>query len=68
MIRVSLLTGYAAYVTAEAVGASAILATVAAGIYMVIRGPGIIPASRARLQGYFVWDILDFVINAVSPS
>ena len=45
-------------------GASAILATVAAGIYMGIRGPQILPA-RTRLQGYFVWDILDFIITAI---
>ena len=63
-ITISLLTGYAAFVPADAVGASAVLATVTAGIYMGIRGPRILTA-RARLQGYFVWDILDFVINAI---
>jgi Na+/H+ antiporter len=62
-VTISLLTGYAAFVPADAIGASGVLATVAAGIYMGIRGPGILPA-RARLQGYFVWDILDFLINA----
>src|SRR5215213_8509343 len=62
-VTISLLTGYAAFVPADAIGASGILATVSAGIYMGIRGPGILPA-RTRLQGYFVWDILDFVINA----
>jgi CPA1 family monovalent cation:H+ antiporter len=36
---------------------------VTAGIYMGIRGPSIIPA-RTRLQGLFVWDLVDFVINA----
>src|SRR3954452_17337300 len=63
-VTISLLTGYAAFVPADAVGASGVLATVAAGVYMGIRGPRILPA-RARLQGYFVWDILDFVINAI---
>jgi CPA1 family monovalent cation:H+ antiporter len=63
-ITISLLTGYAAFVPADAIGASGILATVTAGIYMGIRGPQILP-SRVRLQGYFVWDILDFVINAI---
>lgn len=62
-VTISLLAGYAAYLPAEAVGASAILAAVAAGIYAGIRGPGILPV-RARLQGYFVWDTLDFLINA----
>ena len=59
-ITISLLTGYAAFVPADAIGASGVLATVTAGIYMGIRGPQILPA-RTRLQGYFVWDILDFI-------
>jgi monovalent cation/hydrogen antiporter len=62
-ITISLLTGYAAFVPADAVGASGVLATVTAGIYMGVRGPRILPA-RIRLQGFFVWDILDFVVNA----
>ena len=63
-ITISLLTGYAAFVPADAVGASGILATVTAGIYMGICGPRILPA-RIRLQGYFVWEILDFILNAI---
>lgn len=63
-VTVSLLTGYAAFVPADSLGASGILATVTAGIYMGIRGPRILPAGT-RLQGYFVWDILDFVVNAI---
>src|SRR4051812_11297353 len=63
-ITISLLTGYAAFVPADAIGASGVLAAVTAGIYMGIRGPSIISA-RTRLQGLFVWDILDFLINAV---
>jgi CPA1 family monovalent cation:H+ antiporter len=63
-VTISLLTGYAAFVPADAIGASGVLATVTAGIYMGIRGPAILPA-RTRLQGYFVWDILDFIVNAI---
>ena len=63
-VTISLLTGYAAFVPADAIGASGVLATVTAGIYMGIRGPQILPA-RTRLQGYFVWDILDFLVNAI---
>jgi monovalent cation/hydrogen antiporter len=63
-VTISLLTGYAAFLPAEAVGASAVLATVAAGIYMAIRSPEVLDA-RPRLQGYFVWDIIDFLINAI---
>ncbi|MET0699599.1 MAG: Na+/H+ antiporter [Mycobacterium sp.] len=63
-VTISLLTGYAAFLPAEAVGASAVLATVTAGIYMAIRSPEVLDA-RPRLQGYFVWDIVDFLINAI---
>jgi CPA1 family monovalent cation:H+ antiporter len=63
-VTISLLTGYAAFVPADAIGVSGVLATVTAGIYMGIRGPKILPA-RTRLQGYFVWDILDFIVNAI---
>ncbi|MDX6667179.1 MAG: monovalent cation/hydrogen antiporter [Solirubrobacteraceae bacterium] len=62
-ITISLLSGYAAFVPADAVGASGVLAAVTTGIYMGIKGPSIIPA-RTRLQGLMVWDILDFLINA----
>jgi CPA1 family monovalent cation:H+ antiporter len=62
-ITVSLLSGYAAFIPADALGASGVLAAVTAGIYMGIRGPSIIPA-RTRLQGFMVWDILDFLLNA----
>ena len=63
-VTISLLTGYAAFVPADVIGASGVLATVTAGIYMGIRAPQILPA-RVRLQGFFVWDILDFVVNAI---
>jgi CPA1 family monovalent cation:H+ antiporter len=60
----SLLTCYAAFVPADAVGASGVLAVVTAGIYIGIRAPRILPA-RTRLQGLFVWDIVDFLLNAI---
>ncbi len=63
-VTLSLLSGYAAYIPADAIGASGILATVTAGIYMGIRAPAILP-TRPRLQGYFVWEILDFVVNTI---
>jgi CPA1 family monovalent cation:H+ antiporter len=62
-ITVSLLSGYAAFIPADQLGASGVLAAVTTGIYMGIRGPSIIDA-RTRLQGFMVWDILDFLLNA----
>jgi CPA1 family monovalent cation:H+ antiporter len=63
-VTISLLTGYAAFVPAEAAHASGVLAAVTAGIFMGIRGPRILPA-RVRLQGYFIWNIVDFLVNAI---
>jgi Na+/H+ antiporter len=62
-ITISLFSGYAAFVPANAVGASGVLAAVTTGIYMGVRGPRIIPP-RIRLQGFYLWDVLDFVVNA----
>jgi monovalent cation/hydrogen antiporter len=62
-VTISLVSGYAAFVPANAVGASGVLAAVTTGIYMGVRGPSIIPA-RVRLEGFFVWDILDFIVNS----
>jgi monovalent cation/hydrogen antiporter len=45
------------------VGVSGVVAAVTTGIYMGFRGPSII-SPRTRLQGFFVWEILDFLLNA----
>ena len=62
-VTISLLSGYAAFIPANKVGASGALAAVTTGLYMGFRGPRIIPA-RTRLQGLMVWELLDFLINA----
>jgi CPA1 family monovalent cation:H+ antiporter len=62
-ITISLLSGYAAFIPAELLGFSGVLAAVTTGIYMGVRGPSIIPP-RTRLQGFFVWEMVDFIINA----
>src|SRR5437868_3709173 len=62
-ITISLFSGYASFIPANALGASGVLAAVTTGIYMGIRGPSIISA-RTRLQGFFVWEMLDFILNA----
>jgi Na+/H+ antiporter len=63
-VTISLLTGYAAFVPAEALGASGVLATVAAGLYLGVGAPRFLEP-RTRLQSGFVWDLLDFIVNAV---
>jgi monovalent cation/hydrogen antiporter len=63
-VAISLLTGYAAFVPANAVGVSGVVATVAAGLYMNVRGSRVLTV-QPRLQGFFVWDIIDFLVNAI---
>jgi Na+/H+ antiporter len=63
-ITISLVTPYFAYLPAEALGVSAVLAAVTAGIYLGWRSPDLItPATR--IQAFSVWEILVFVLNAV---
>jgi monovalent cation/hydrogen antiporter len=62
-ITISLFSGYAAFIPAEALGVSGVLAAVTTGIYMGVRGPSIVPA-RIRLQGFFFWEMLDYLLNA----
>jgi Na+/H+ antiporter len=63
-VTISILSGYAAYVPAERIGASGVLATVTAGIYIGWLAPQISTA-RMRLQGYAMWEILTFLLNAL---
>jgi monovalent cation/hydrogen antiporter len=63
-ITISLLSGFAGYVPAEAVDASGVLAAVTVGIVLGWKAPYISTASM-RLQGYAVWEILVFLLNAL---
>ena len=61
---ISLLSGYAAYIPAERIGASGILAAVTVGIFMGFRAPGIV-SPATRLQGSMLWEVLVFLLNAI---
>jgi CPA1 family monovalent cation:H+ antiporter len=61
-ITISLLTPYAAFLPADRLGASGVIATVAAGLYLGQRGSRIMGAD-ARLTGRAVWDIVTFLLN-----
>jgi Na+/H+ antiporter len=63
-IVISLLSGYAAYLPAEAIHASGVLAAVTTGIVLGWRAPRI-SSVRMRLQGYAVWETLVFLLNAL---
>jgi CPA1 family monovalent cation:H+ antiporter len=61
-ITVSLLTPYAAYLPAELLGASGVLAAVTAGLYLGRRASRIM-GSDVRLAGRAVWEMLIFLLN-----
>src|SRR5262245_59316821 len=63
-ITVSLLTPYAAYLPAEALGASGVLAAVTAGLYLGRRSSRIM-GSDVRLAGRAVWEMLVFLLNGI---
>jgi CPA1 family monovalent cation:H+ antiporter len=67
-IAISLLTPYAAYLPAEHLGVSGVLAAVAAGLYLGWAWPRVLTgelASETRLQGRAVWDTFVFVLNGL---
>jgi CPA1 family monovalent cation:H+ antiporter len=63
-ITISLLTPYAAYLPAEALGVSGVLAAVTAGLFIGRRSSQIM-GSEARLAGRAVWESLVFLLNGV---
>ena len=62
-IALSLMTAYFAYIPAELVGASAVIAAVTAGIYLGWHAPELM-RPETRLQSLAVWEILVFLLNA----
>lgn len=63
-MTISLLTSYAAYIPADAVGVSGVLAAVAAGLYLGWYSP-MMTAPRSRLQIFEIWEMLPFLLNSV---
>ena len=61
-ITFSLLTPFIAYLSAEQMHASGVLATVAAGIFLGWHSPLMITA-RTRLQAYAFWETIVFLLN-----
>lgn len=62
---ITLMSPYAAYLPAEALGVSGVLATVTAGIYVSRRSP-VIFSPTMRLHATAVWDVLIFVLTGVT--
>jgi CPA1 family monovalent cation:H+ antiporter len=63
-IAIALLSGYFAYLPAEAAGVSAVLAVVTVGVYVGWYTPELTTV-QTRLQGDAVWEILTFLLNAL---
>ena len=63
-LTISLMTGYLAFVPAELLGASAVLAAVTAGVYLGWHTPELTTA-QVRLQGAAVWEIVQYLLNAL---
>ncbi len=60
----ALLTPFTAFWVPELLGGSGVLATVTAGLYVSWNGPRFI-SPATRLQGFFVWDLVVYLIEGV---
>jgi monovalent cation/hydrogen antiporter len=63
-VTIALMTGYFAFIPATAAGASGVLSVVAAGVYLGWHTPELTTV-QTRLQGAGVWEISNYVINAL---
>src|SRR3954451_17110917 len=63
-ITVSLIAGFAAYVPAEEIGVSGVIAAVTVGLLVGHRASEHSTAS-SRLRSYAFWDVLVFLLNAL---
>jgi monovalent cation/hydrogen antiporter len=63
-IALSILTPYVAYLAADSIHASGVLAVVACGLYLSRRSSHFFSPS-VRLQAWAVWDSLTFILNGL---
>jgi monovalent cation/hydrogen antiporter len=63
-ITLSIITPYFAYLAAESLHSSGVLATVVCGMYLGHES-SLYFSTRARLQGAAVWETLSFVLNGI---
>ena len=62
-LTISLFSAYGAFVPADQLGVSGVLAVVTAGIYLGFRAPEI-ASPESRMQGFAMWSVLTFLLNA----
>jgi CPA1 family monovalent cation:H+ antiporter len=63
-IAISLLSGYLAFIPANALHVSGVLAAVTVGVYLGWRAPEL-STPAMRMQGTAVWETLVFLVNAL---
>jgi Na+/H+ antiporter len=63
-ITISIFSGYVAYLPAEGLGVSGVLAAVTTGLYLGWVAPQVSTA-QMRIQGYAAWELIVFLLNAV---
>src|SRR5215469_9546335 len=61
---IALLTGFAAYLPADALHVSGVLAVVTAGLYLSWKDPSTMSA-RTRLQSIAAWEVITFLLNGL---
>jgi monovalent cation/hydrogen antiporter len=61
---VSILTPFAAFIPAERLGVSGVLAVVTVGLYLGRRGPRVVSA-RTRIQAYSMWQMVTFLLEGL---
>jgi monovalent cation/hydrogen antiporter len=62
-LTISLFTAYGAFIPADQLGVSGVLAVVTCGVYVGFRAPEI-ASPESRMQGYALWSVLTFLLNA----
>jgi Na+/H+ antiporter len=60
---ISLFSAYGAFIPADQLGVSGVLAVVACGLVLGFRAPEI-ASPESRMQGFAMWSILTFLLNA----
>src|SRR5438874_6173313 len=63
-VTIALMTGYLAFIPANAAEASGVLAVVTAGVYLGVRTPEL-TSVQTRLQGVAVWEVVVFILTAL---
>jgi Na+/H+ antiporter len=64
-VLLSLLAPFAAYIPAESIGVSGVLATVAAGLWIGWRSPRVM-RSDTRILGTSTWNMVIYVVNGLA--